>query len=85
MCSGHPSSAADAVDKGGESKVIEILVYISDMQAPLRIVAQEIVEGAESGIDRYISFRNVNGREGMVLLNPEKVAAVVISPTDESA
>ncbi len=67
--------------------MIEILVYISDMQAPLRIVAQEIVEGAdaESGIGRYISFRDVNGREGMVLLNPDKVAAVVISPAEETA
>ncbi len=67
--------------------MIEILVYVVDTQGPFRIVAQEIVEGAEaeSGIGRYISFRDVNGREGMVLLNPEKVAAVVISPTDESA
>jgi hypothetical protein len=67
--------------------MIEILVYVVDTQGPFRIVAQEIVEGAdaESGIGRYISFRDVNGREGMVLLNPDKVAAVVISPAEETA
>ena len=67
--------------------MIEILVYVVDTQGPFRIVAQEIVEGAEaeSEIGRYISFRDVNGREGMVLLNPEKVAAVVISPAEETA
>jgi hypothetical protein len=67
--------------------MIEILVYVVDTQGPFRIVAQEIVEGAaaESGIGRYISFRDVNGREGMILLNPDKVAAVVISPAEETA
>jgi hypothetical protein len=55
------------------------------MQGPFKLVTQKIVEGAESGIDRYISFREVTGREDMILLNPGKVAAVVISPTDESA
>jgi hypothetical protein len=55
--------------------------------APLNIAAQEIVEGAdaESGIGWYISFRDENGREGMILLNPDKVAAVVISPADEQS
>jgi hypothetical protein len=67
--------------------MIEILVYVVDTQGPFRIVAQEIVEGAdaESGIGRYISFRGANSREGMVLLNPDKVAAVVISPAEETA
>jgi hypothetical protein len=67
--------------------MIEILVYVVDTQGPFRIVAQEIVEGAdaESGIGRYISFRDVNGGEGMILLNPDKVAAVVISPAEETA
>jgi hypothetical protein len=67
--------------------MIEILVYVVDTQGPLRIVAQEIVEGAdaESGIGRYISFSDANSREGMVLLNPDKVAAVVISPAEETA
>ncbi len=65
--------------------MIQILVYISDMERPVNIVAQEIVEGAdaESGIGRYISFRDVQGREGMILLNPDKVAGVVITPADE--
>lgn len=57
--------------------MIQILVYVFDMERPLNIVAQEIIEGAEeSGIGRSISFKDVKGREGMVFLNPEKVAAV---------
>ena len=66
--------------------MVEILVYISEMERPFSIVAQEIVEGADaqSGIDRYISFRDQQGREGMILLNPDKVAAVVISAVDQS-
>jgi hypothetical protein len=62
----------------------EILIYIVDMQRPISLVVQEIVEGAgESGIGQYISFRDANGTEGMILLNPDKVAAVVISAVDE--
>ena len=58
---------------------------MDDLERPLNIAAQEIVEGAdaESGIRCYISFRDKNGREGMILLNPAKVAAVVIGPADE--
>jgi hypothetical protein len=64
--------------------VTEILIYIVDMERPISLQVQEIVEGAEeSGIGSYISFRDASGREGMVLLNPDKVAAVVISAVDE--
>ena len=62
----------------------EILIYIVDMERPIGLRVQEIVEGAEqSGIGSYISFRDASGREGMILLNPDKVAAVVISAIDE--
>jgi hypothetical protein len=54
--------------------VIQILVYVSDMEHPINIVAQEIIEGAEeSGIGRSISFKDVKGREGMVPLNQRKL------------
>jgi hypothetical protein len=47
--SGNPSSAEHAVGKEGENKVIQILIYVADMQGPCKLVTQKIVEGAESG------------------------------------
>jgi hypothetical protein len=48
MCSGTPSSTKHAVDKEGESKAIQVLIYVADVQGPFKFVTQKLLEGAES-------------------------------------
>jgi hypothetical protein len=66
-------------------EMFEILIYIIDLPRPISIVG-EITNhlcDSRSGMSQSISFRDVKGREGTVLLNPDKVVAVVMSPVDE--
>jgi hypothetical protein len=61
-----------------------IRIYIVGREKPISLSVKEVTEGMASGIESFLTFKDAEDRDGRIVVNPETVAAVIITPIGES-